>query len=136
MRSNPTEAERVLWQYLSGEKLAGVHFRRQHPVLGYIPDFVSLRHRLIIEIDGGYHFEGEQPEKDAERTCYLNEEGYEILRFTNDEVIGNIDDVLEQITDAIKDRSLPPLGVGSPPSGRRSGRVPPSLREGPGVGSV
>ena len=52
MRRNPTEAESVLWNYLSGDKL-GVHFRRQHPVFGYIPDFVCIGQKLIIEIDGG-----------------------------------------------------------------------------------
>ena len=80
----------------------GTHFRRQHPVFGYIPDFVSLKEKVIIEIDGGYHFEGEQPEKDKERTDYLNQAGYTVLRFTNDEVIGNIDNVLEEISDALE----------------------------------
>ena len=100
MRKCPTEAESVLWKYLSGDKM-GAHFRRQHPVFGYIPDFVCLNRRLIIEIDGGYHFEGEQLEKDDERTQYINQAGYVVLRFTNDEVMGNIDDVLEIISDAI-----------------------------------
>ena len=104
MRNNPTEAEALLWNYLSGDKL-GVHFRRQHPVYGYIPDFVSLKQKLIIEIDGGYHFEGEQPEKDAERTKYLNEAGFVVLRFTNEEVLCGIDNVLEEISDAIEDDS-------------------------------
>ena len=96
MRKNPTEAESVLWNYLSDNKM-GVHFRRQHPVFGYIPDFVCISKRLIVEVDGGYHLEGEQQEKDAERTKYINEVGYVVLRFTNDEVIGNIDGVLEEI---------------------------------------
>ena len=103
MRRNPTEAEAVLWKYLSDNKL-GVHFRRQHPVYGYIPDFVSLKNQLIIEIDGGYHFEGEQPEKDAERTAYLDEVGFVVLRFTNEKVLCDIDNVLEEIKDAIEDR--------------------------------
>ena len=116
MRKCPTEAEAVLWNYLSGDKL-GVHFRRQHPIYGYIPDFVCINQKLVIEIDGGYHLEGEQPEKDAERTSYLNQAGYVVLRFTNDEVIGNIDDVLEEIADALEDQqsnqtSLPLGGVG------------------------
>ena len=102
MRRNPTEAEAVLWKYISNNKL-GVHFRRQHPVYDYIPDFVSLKNQLIIEIDGGYHFEGEQPEKDAERTQYLNEAGFVVLRFTNEEVLCDIDNVLEEITDTIED---------------------------------
>ena len=100
MRQNPTEAESILWSYLSDNKL-GVHFRRQHPVYGYIPDFVSLKNQIIIEIDGGYHLEGEQPEKDAERTRYLNQAGFVVLRFTNEEVLCDIESVLEDITDLI-----------------------------------
>ena len=96
MRRNPTEAESVLWNYLSDNKM-GAHFRRQHPVYGYIPDFISLKDKLIIEVDGGYHFDGEQPELDAERTKYLNEEGFIVLRFTNEDVLCDIDNVLEEI---------------------------------------
>jgi 2-C-methyl-D-erythritol 2,4-cyclodiphosphate synthase len=81
----------------------GVHFRRQHPVYGYIPDFVSLKNQIIIEIDGGYHFEGEQPEKDAERNEYLQEAGFTVLRFTNEEVLCDIDTVIEKITDELED---------------------------------
>ena len=101
MRKNPTQAESALWNYLSDNKL-GVHFRRQHPIAGYIPDFVSLKHHLIIEIDGGYHLEGEQPEMDAERTKWLNNFGYIILRFTNEEVLCNTEKVIEEITDQLE----------------------------------
>lgn len=115
LRRNPTEAERILWKYLSDDQL-GTHFRRQHPVHGYIPDFVSLKSRLIVEIDGGHHLEGEQPEQDARRTEDLNNEGYEVLRFINEEVIGNPESVVEEIIDAIKDRQpqtpLPRGGTG------------------------
>lgn len=116
MRKNPTEAESVLWQFLSGDKM-GAHFRRQHPVFGYIPDFICISHRLIIEVDGGYHFEGEQPEKDEERTLQLNQAGYVVLRFTNEEVLCNTDVVLEEIADALEDQQsnqspLPSGGVG------------------------
>ena len=96
MRKNPTEAESVLWNYLSDNKM-GVHFRRQHPIFNYIPDFVCLSEKIIIEIDGGYHFEGEQPQKDAERTQQLNEEGFIVLRFTNEEVTCNLEKVIESI---------------------------------------
>ena len=104
----------MLWNYLSDNKL-GVHFRRQHPVYGYIPDFVSLKERLIIEVDGGYHLENEQPERDAERTAYLNQAGFEVLRFTNEEVLCDIDNVLEEITNALKDAhpSLPSRSGGA-----------------------
>ena len=116
MRKNPTEAESVLWQFLSGDKM-GAHFRRQHPVFGYIPDFICISHRLIIEVDGGYHFEGEQPEKDEERTLQLNQAGYVVLRFTNEEVLCNTDVVLEEIADALEYQQsnqspLPSGGVG------------------------
>lgn len=116
MRKNPTEAESVLWPFLSGDKM-GAHFRRQHPVFGYIPDFICISHRLIIEVDGGYHFEGEQPEKDEERTLQLNQAGYVVLRFTNEEVLCNTDVVLEEIADALEYQQsnqspLPSGGVG------------------------
>ena len=112
----------MLWNYLSADKV-GAHFRRQHPIFGYIPDFVCISHKLIVEIDGGYHFEGEQPEKDAERTKYLNESGYIVLRFTNEEVLSDIDNVLEEITDLLGDRktNLAPLPSGGAGGGFRVG---------------
>ena len=96
-RNSPTDAERVLWEYLKGGRM-GWHFRRQHILIDYIPDFVCLSKHLIIEIDGGYHLEGEQPQRDAERTDELMKQGFRVLRFTNEEVIGDIDNVLEKIT--------------------------------------
>ena len=119
MRRNPTEAESALWKYLSGNKF-GAHFRRQHPIFGYIPDFVSLEHRIIIEIDGGYHFEGEQLEKDAERTKYLNDAGFVVLRYTNEEVLGDIDNVLEDISDTLETTDS------------KTSLIPPSLGRGRG----
>ncbi|MBR6187980.1 MAG: 2-C-methyl-D-erythritol 2,4-cyclodiphosphate synthase [Prevotella sp.] len=123
MRQNPTEAESILWKYLSGNKM-GTHFRRQHPVYGYIPDFVSIKEKIIIEIDGGYHFEGEQPGKDKERTVWLNKDGFVVLRFTNEEVTGHIDYVLEEISDALEDSdrtNQSPLPLGGVGGGFRIG---------------
>ena len=100
MRNNPTEAEQVLWGYLKGGRM-GAHFRRQHVLMDYIPDFVSLANHLVIEIDGGYHFEGEQPQRDRERSEELASQGVKILRFTNEEVLGDIDTVLETISKVI-----------------------------------
>ena len=105
MRQKPTDAEALLWNYISGGRL-GVHFRRQHPVFDYIPDFVCLSYRLIIEIDGGYHLDGEQPEKDAERTKHLAEQGFTVLRFTNEEVLHDTDEVIDAIGDAIDQQQL------------------------------
>lgn len=99
-RKNPTEAERTLWEYIKGGKI-GVHFRRQHVLWDYIPDFICLSHQLVIEIDGGYHLEGEQPERDAERTEELNKLGFKVLRFSNEEVLSDIDNVLERIANEI-----------------------------------
>ena len=130
MRQNPTEAESILWSYLSDNKL-GVHFRRQHPVYGYIPDFVSLKNQIIIEIDGGYHLEGEQPEKDAERTRYLNQAGFVVLRFTNEEVLCDIDSVLEDITDLI---TTPQKSALPSRSGGAGGGFLPSCSGGAGGG--
>ena len=101
-RKNPTDAERILWNFLKGGKL-GYHFRRQHIILDFIPDFVCLSKQLIIEIDGGYHFEREQPLLDAERTKVLLEQGFKVLRFTNEEVIGNIESVIRTITKELKE---------------------------------
>ena len=95
-RNNPTDAERVLWEYLKGGRM-GVHFRRQHIVADYIPDFVCLAEKLIIEIDGGYHLAGERPQRDEERTAELACQGFRVIRFTNEEVIGDIDHVLNII---------------------------------------
>lgn len=102
MRNNPTEAESLLWQFLRGNGLKE-HFRQQHPICGYIPDFVCLRLRLIIEIDGGYHSEGEQQEQDKIRQDYLEKEGFSFLRFTNEEVLYDTDETIEIIKDTIEE---------------------------------
>ena len=89
-------AESALWEVLRAKKL-GYRFRRQHPVDDYIPDFVCLSKRLVIEVDGKYHFIGNQHISDQERTYYLNQRGFAVLRFTNDEVIGNTEMIIKKI---------------------------------------
>ena len=91
-----TPAESALWEVLRGKQF-GYRFRRQHPIGDYIPDFVCLPKRLVIEVDGGYHFIGDQQLSDQERTEYLNQHGFEVLRFTNDEVIGNTEQIIKKI---------------------------------------
>jgi len=153
-RNNPTEAERALWEYLRGGRM-GAHFRRQHVMMDYIPDFVSLAEKLVIEVDGGYHHEGEQPQLDAERTAEFVKQGFRVLRFSNEEVLCNLDNVLETIRKEIrmsKDvlTSHPSLenGQGSVASAAghsslengqgsvASAAGHPSLGEGPGVGLI
>ena len=92
-----TEAENLIWQYLRKNGL-GVKFNRQYVIYDYIVDFICLEKKLIIEIDGGYHLQGEQPERDEERTAELMAQGFKVLRFSNEEVLCNIDSVLEQIS--------------------------------------
>jgi DNA ligase-associated DEXH box helicase len=113
MRHKPTEAENILWQFLRGKK-TGFKFRRQHLVLNYIPDFICLEKKLIVEIDGGYHNELEQQQLDKDRENYLREHGYDIIRFTNEQVLNNPLDIVQKIKDRLensKSSSLP-LGEG------------------------
>lgn len=99
MRKNPTETEDIVWQRLR-DKQTGFKFRRQHPVGNYIPDFVCLQKNLIVEIDGKIHLE--QQEQDQLRTEDLEQLGYTVIRFTNEEVIANIDGVIQKITAKLK----------------------------------
>ena len=98
-----TPAESALWEGLRNKNL-GVKFRRQHPVNAYIPDFVCLEKLLVVEVDGGYHFVGNQQVSDEERTRYLEQNGFEVIRFTNEEVLGDIDGVLERIKEVLKSK--------------------------------
>ncbi len=95
-RNYPTQAEAVLWEYLKGNRL-GAKFRRQHLIGQYIPDFVCLSKQLIVEVDGGYHFIGDQPSSDEQRTAYLESFGYHVIRFTNEEVLTDTQNVLQKI---------------------------------------
>lgn len=92
----PTEAESLLWECLKGKAL-GVKFRRQHCIGDYIVDFVCLDSLLVVEVDGGYHDTEEQKKEDEIRTRALNKLGFRVIRFTNEEVLGEIDYVLEVI---------------------------------------
>ena len=101
MRKNPTPAEAVLWQQLKGKKL-GDKFRQQHLIDNFIVDFVCLSKNLIIEVDGEYHTSTDQIEKDKERTRILENLGYKVVRFTNQQVIGNIDETLSKIQEELE----------------------------------
>ena len=110
-RQYATEAERLLWHYLKGKKI-GYKFRRQHIVGEYITDFINLKHKLIIEVDGKYHQEVEQVKKDAQRTQYLEQKGYTVIRFTNEEVFNHMEDVIKKIKEtimAIDSHNTPPI---------------------------
>ena len=95
LRKDPTPAERKLWAYLRGNKLKGVNFRRQHAIGNFIVDFVSVKKKLVIELDGSQHLE--QAEYDVERTKYLELQGYKVIRFWNNDVMKDINGVLRAI---------------------------------------
>ncbi len=117
-RSQPTEAENILWQELRGKKLGQYKFRRQHIIGSYIADFICLKKNLIIEVDGLIHQLPENLQSDEERTSWLNDKGFEVIRFTNSEVLNNLDSVkhsilqkLQSLRDNDDSSDVPPLGV-------------------------
>jgi ATP-dependent DNA helicase RecG len=120
-KKQTTEAEQILWEQIKTKKL-DVKFRRQHIVDEFIVDFICVEKNLIIEVDGKYHNTKEQQEADDLRTNILQDLGFKVIRFTNEEVIGNIVNVLNKIAQELKDvpqeeenkskNSLPLGGVG------------------------
>ncbi len=103
-RTAPTAEEDKIWQAIRDRKIAGHKFRRQHPIAGYIPDFVCLEKKLIVEIDGGYHTAAEQQLFDKARENWLAEQGFTMIRFTNFTVNNALDAVLEDIEQALLDK--------------------------------
>ncbi|WP_228547275.1 leucine--tRNA ligase [Nonlabens antarcticus] len=102
MRKNPTDAEVTLWKELKGKKLE-YKFRQQHPIGEFIPDFVCLTRKLIVEVDGKYH--EFQIDKDDARTHKLEQKlGYKVLRFTNEQITNSLESVLKKITEALEQR--------------------------------
>jgi leucyl-tRNA synthetase len=100
-RKDATVEEDIMWQELRDRKIAGCKFRRQHPLAGYIPDFVCLEKKLIIEIDGEYHNDEDQKIFDKGRENWLNEEGFTMIRFTNAQVSNSLNAVLKDIEQAL-----------------------------------
>ncbi|HEY3520169.1 MAG TPA: DUF559 domain-containing protein [Rhodanobacteraceae bacterium] len=94
-----TDAERVLWRHLRGRRFEHWKFRRQHQLSIYIVDFACLAAGLIIELDGGQHLQNTV--EDAKRTEALNQLGFRVIRFWNDDVLIRIDAVLEEILAAL-----------------------------------
>ena len=101
LRRNQTEAEARLWAYLRAHRVNGVHFRRQHTIGNFIVDFCAPRKKLIIEVDGGQHLE--QEEYDADRTNFLESQGYTVLRFWNNEIMKEIEGVMRVVLDALEE---------------------------------
>ena len=102
LRSGMTDAEHAVWHRLRERQLRGLKFRRQHPLFGYVVDFVCLEAKLIVEIDGGQH--SERVAYDEARTALLEGHGYLVLRFWNSEVLTDISAVMAVIEEKLKMR--------------------------------
>lgn len=101
LRREMTPSEKILWKHIRTNKLNGLHFRRQQIVHGYFADFYCHQHELIVEVDGRIH--EFQQEYDTEREAYLMALGFQIIRFTNDEITKDLKGVLQKIVAACKD---------------------------------
>ena len=99
LRNNPTEAERILWQHLRLRQLGGYKFRRQQPLGNYIVDFVCLGKRLVVEVDGRQH--NSQHSYDERCDAWLEQQGFRVLRFWNNEVLYNVEGVKGAIWHAL-----------------------------------
>ncbi|SRR6266568_2844659 len=106
LRGNPTEAEKHLWSKLRLRQVNGHRFRRQVPIGPYVADFACLARRLIIEVDGGQH--ADRATQDDARTAWLERQGFYILRFWNNEVLGNIEGVFDTICAHLASEIPPP----------------------------
>lgn len=95
-RAAQTDAEKVLWEYLRRNAL-GVRFRRQFIIGDFIADFACLEKKLVVEVDGEYHFTQKQIEEDRKRSYHISQLGYRVIRFTNEEVMTDINDVILNI---------------------------------------
>ena len=103
LRKNLSDAESRLWWRLRQKQLGGFRFRRQVPLGPYVADFVCLSAKLVVEVDGGQH--AERVEHDESRSAWLVANGFRVLRFWNNDVLGNTEGVLETILDALEDRA-------------------------------
>jgi adenine deaminase len=123
-RENPTHAENILWHLLRGRQLQGYKFRRQHIIGSYIADFVCLNKRLIIEVDGLIHQTPENKTSDAERTFELNKLGFSVIRFTNEEITMDADNVLNKLIKSLTQTTSKGSAFENPPlEGREAFRL-------------
>ena len=107
LRANQTDCEHLLWQRLRSRQIANLKFRRQFPCPPYVLDFYCAELKLAIELDGSQHYESSGLIHDQRRTLYLYQQGIEVVRFSNLEVLQQMDAVLEQIIRIAAARKLP-----------------------------
>lgn len=99
MRSKPTEAENILWQHLRRHQMNGLGFRRQHSIGQFVVDFYCAKAQLVVEVDGPIH--QYQSGEDVVRQEYLESCNLKVLRFSNDAILNNIDEVIKQIASSL-----------------------------------
>jgi very-short-patch-repair endonuclease len=109
LRSNQTDAERLLWSKIRKKQMGNFQFNRQKPIGNYIVDFYCDKAKLVVEIDGGQHYEYQNILEDKKREEYLIKSGLKTIRFTNLEVLKNIENVVDKIYQEIKIHPHPPL---------------------------
>jgi len=97
LRKNQTSAEKRLWSGLRNKRLGGYRFRRQHPIENFITDFACVKSKLIIEVDGPTHDAEKDREYDERRTAILNAKGWTVVRYANDAVFDDLEEVLDDI---------------------------------------
>jgi very-short-patch-repair endonuclease len=135
LRQTMTRAETLLWRYLKAHHIDGLGFRRQAPMAGYIVDFVCHAARIVVELDGETHDFEERLNRDRVRDAWLESRGYIVLRFTNRDVLSNLEGVVTVIHEAANARlgappslSLPRKGGGNPQTTASQAARPPSRR--------
>jgi very-short-patch-repair endonuclease len=101
LRSESTDAERLMWGALRAHRLEGAGFKRQVPFGPYVVDFVCHAAKLVVEVDGGQHYEPENLKRDARRDAYLASQGFRVLRFNNHDVLSNRQGVLQTVASAL-----------------------------------
>ena len=111
LRQAMTPAETLLWRHLKANRMDGIGFRRQVPIRNYIVDFACFSSKLVVELDGESHNFEEKQTADQHRDAFFASEGFQVLRFTNQEVISNLEGVVEAIREAVASETS-----GAPPS--------------------
>jgi very-short-patch-repair endonuclease len=104
LRANLTDAEQRLWARLRRKQILGVQFYRQKPIGNYIADFYAAAAQLVVEVDGSQHFDLAQAEHDRRRAAYLEELGLRVVRYTDRQVLLELDSVAEEIFRAVKEK--------------------------------
>lgn len=91
LRARLTKAESLIWTVLRAKRMAGLKFRRQHPIGPYFADFACIEKKVVVEIDGGYH--DRQYDQDRQRQAFLESKGWQVMRFSNEDVLADVEAV-------------------------------------------